>query len=475
MRTRRFRKEARKSYAGRLITTALVAGFVAVLSIVGVMANSIPCTVIDGKDIYEFTMMSPETQDIIDKAVSEGMEPLSEHDTAVSEGGAVIIKRAVTVVLENNDKFTALDAYAGDTVAEILVRNEIHVEDSDKLIPAADVVISDDATIILETERTFYIYADGGLSKHTTAYCTVGAALSEQGVTLGEKDKINLDMEDNLPNGTEIKVSRGKTFTLVEGDKETEITSYANNVAAALRSAGVDVAHYDILSPDGRTKLTDGLVVNLTRTDLKEVTEDCVIPYTSRRIETEDLPVGEIVVQVEGRDGLKKITYEEIYAEGKLYGRSVVGEEVTVEAVTEIVLVGIRPKTIFEKAEESRLPPQQSPVDVAASENTFVDMYGNTIAYKSLMNGNCTAYSIPGGICSTGVPAQVGVVAVNPAIIPYGTKMYITSDDVVYGYCIAGDTGGFISHGQVLVDLYYDTEYECHNFGIRNMTIYILD
>lgn len=475
MRTRRFRKEGHKKFAGKLITTALVAGFVAVLSIVGVMATSIPCTVIDGTNVYEFTMMSPETQEIIDKAVSEGMEPLSDKDTAVNEGGVLLIKRAVTVVLENNDKFTALDAYAGDTVAEILVNNEIHVEDSDKLSPAADVVVNDDATIILETERTFYIYADGNLRKHTTAFCTVGAALNEQGITLGENDKIDFAMEDNLPNGTEIKVYRGKNITVVDGDKETEILSYANNVEDALRSADIELNHHDIISPEGSTKLTEGLTVTVTRTDLKEVTEECVIPYTCERIETEDLPVGEIEVKVEGRDGLKEITYEEIYVGENLYGRSVVKEEVTSEPVTEVVLVGVRAKTIFEKAWESRLPPQQTPYEVENAENTFVDMYGNTIAYKSVMNGNCTAYSIPGGICSTGVPAQVGVVAVNPAIIPYGTKMYITSDNVVYGYCIAGDTGGFISHGQVLVDLYYDTEAECYNFGIRNMTIYILD
>lgn len=475
MRTRRFKKEAHKSYLGKLITTALVAGLVAVLSIVGVMANSIPCTVIDGTEIYEFTMMSPDIQDIIDKAVDEGMEPLTERDTTVSEGGAVIVKRGVTVVLENNDKFTALDAYAGDTVAEILVRNEIQVEDSDTLTPSADVVVNDDATIILDTERTFYIFTEEGLNKYTTASCTVAGALEELGITLSENDKLNAEPEDNLKNGMELRVSRGKNITVYDGDKVTELLSFSDDVENALRAAALDVGHYDLVSPDRDTALTEGMEIKVTRTTVKEVAEDVEIAFPVERIETDDLPEGEIKIESEGVKGLKKVSYKEVYDGENLVRREVVSEEVVSEPAAHVILVGVRPKTIFEKAQESRLPPQQSEYEVSNSENTFTDMYGNVIAYKSVMNGNCTAYSIPGGTCSTGVPAQVGVVAVNPRIIPYGTKMYITSDDVVYGYCIAGDTGGFISHGRVLVDLYYNTESECYNFGVRNMTIYILD
>lgn len=475
MRTKRFRKEAHKSYMGKLVTTAFVAGFVAVLSIVGVMANSIPCTVIDGNDIYEFTMMSPDTQEIIEKAVSEGMEPLSENDTVSNEGGAVVIRRAITVVLENNDKFTALDAYAGDTVAEILVRNEIHVEDSDKLTPAADIVVNDDATIILDTERTFFIYSEEGLKKHVTASCTVAGALEELGITLSENDRINVNMEDNLSNNMEIRIQRGRNISITVGDEVTEILSFSDDVENALRAAEVELRYHDLVEPARETAVTEGMNITVTPTELREKTEEVEIPFAVERIETEDLPEGETKVEISGEKGLKKVTYEEIYVEDQLYRREAVGEEIVTEPVTEVVLVGVRPKTMFEKAQESRLPPVQSPYEVAEAENTFIDMYGNEIAYKSLMNGNCTAYCIPGGTCSTGVPAQVGVVAVNPRIIPYGTKMYITSDDVVYGYCIAGDTGGFISHGRVLVDLYYDSVDQCYDFGVRNMQIYILD
>ena len=107
---------------------------------------------------------------------------------------------------------------------------------------------------------------------------------------------------------------------------------------------------------------------------------------------------------------------------------------------------------------------------------TFVDMYGNTVSYSSMLSGTCTAYSVPGGTTSLGWDAVYGVVAVDPNIIPYGTKMYITSPDgsVVYGYGVAGDTGGACMAGDIIADLCYNTIEECSQIGRRTMNIYIL-
>lgn len=77
---------------------------------------------------------------------------------------------------------------------------------------------------------------------------------------------------------------------------------------------------------------------------------------------------------------------------------------------------------------------------------------------------------------STGRPAAVGYVAVNPKVIPYGTRLYICSPDgsLVYGYAIAADTGGALMSGRVLVDVFYNTVAECNNFGRRTMSVYVL-
>ena len=54
--------------------------------------------------------------------------------------------------------------------------------------------------------------------------------------------------------------------------------------------------------------------------------------------------------------------------------------------------------------------------------------------------------------------------------------MNITSPDgsVVYGYGVAGDTGGAAMAGEILADLCYNTVEECSQIGRRTMNIYIL-
>jgi 3D (Asp-Asp-Asp) domain-containing protein len=77
------------------------------------------------------------------------------------------------------------------------------------------------------------------------------------------------------------------------------------------------------------------------------------------------------------------------------------------------------------------------------------------------------AYS-GGGTTASGRRARVGLIAVDPRVIPLGTILYIEG----YGVCIAADTGGAIK-GRT-VDLYMDTERECRSWGKRNVMCYIL-
>ena len=94
------------------------------------------------------------------------------------------------------------------------------------------------------------------------------------------------------------------------------------------------------------------------------------------------------------------------------------------------------------------------------------------------MTVEATAYTKTDAGCddwtATGTLARYGAIAVDPSVIPYGTRMYIVSWDgsVVYGYATAEDCGGAINGARV--DLYYDTYEECIQFGRRDCIIYFL-
>lgn len=92
--------------------------------------------------------------------------------------------------------------------------------------------------------------------------------------------------------------------------------------------------------------------------------------------------------------------------------------------------------------------------------------------YSYVLSMEATAYLASDGngdgITATGIPATYGVAAVDPSIIPLGSRLYIPG----YGEAIAADTGGAIYGHRI--DLCMESYAEAMQFGRRNVTVYIL-
>jgi peptidoglycan DL-endopeptidase CwlO len=97
---------------------------------------------------------------------------------------------------------------------------------------------------------------------------------------------------------------------------------------------------------------------------------------------------------------------------------------------------------------------------------------GNNGTYKATYTMEATAYS-GHGTTATGLkpvrnPNGLSTIAVDPRVIPLGTKVYIPG----YGYAIAADTGGAIK-GHI-IDLYLNSRAECYRWGRRNVTLHVI-
>jgi 3D (Asp-Asp-Asp) domain-containing protein len=93
--------------------------------------------------------------------------------------------------------------------------------------------------------------------------------------------------------------------------------------------------------------------------------------------------------------------------------------------------------------------------DMSATAYYAFGMGGNDI------NGN--------GITAIGLRARKGIVAVDPRIVPLGTKLYIPG----YGEAMAADTGGRIKGNRI--DLCFETLEDCYRWGRRNIKIYLVE
>ena len=81
-----------------------------------------------------------------------------------------------------------------------------------------------------------------------------------------------------------------------------------------------------------------------------------------------------------------------------------------------------------------------------------------------LMTVVATGYSLQGDTAS-GIPVGPGVVAVDPGVIPIGTRLTIPG----YGQGIAADTGGAIIGARI--DLWFSTQADALAWGRRSVTI----
>lgn len=195
------------------------------------------------------------------------------------------------------------------------------------------------------------------------------------------------------------------------------------------------------------TELTKNMVIDLTSITEKKTTKTETIAYDTEIRENPDLEEGKEKVLQEGEDGELSIITKENYSGAKLISSEVVGELVTKEAKNKIIERGTKKEEL--PIVELKKEPANITVSAAGNNSLNVVATGYTPG-----DPGCT------GITYTGTKASRGTIAVDPKVIPFGTKLYIPG----YGYGVAADTGGAIKGNKI--DLCYETRAEALNLSL---------
>ncbi len=445
------------------VLASIIAVTVVITSLVTVFASGIPCMVVDGEESYSFTINSTEEEVILDLAVQNGMPEMEEGDILVEEGGKYIVKRSVDVSFEETD----LTAYEGETVEQILNNNEVVLNEKDIVTPELDTIINTATEIDVQYYNEVLINYGAKTIETYTYDADVQMAYDNAEIAPHAKDIVKESTTDEYD--LVIEITKAKNVELYINGEPTEIYTHAETVGDLLTEENVVFTHeLETVNFDLDQELMTNMNVRVELLRTVEETIEVEIEYDTVTKTDSSEYQGTSYVESHGENGVMTQDVIQTYIGDEVISTEVIGEEVTKEPVDEVVVKGTKQNITGPTA-----PPANT--GDTSSGNTFVDYNGNVVEYLDVMVGESTAYTAPGGITSMGWDAQVGIVAVNPNVIPYGTKLYITSNSVVYGYAIAGDTGGALLYGNVLVDLYYDTLQECYNFGRRDMTVYILD
>lgn len=329
------------------------------------------------------------------------------------------------------------------------------------------------ATIFMVAVMTGSIYfkdrvyiTDNGVTRELmTSESDVYAILKLGNSQLSSNDKVSY--EEVSSNTAYITIYRAFDVNVTADGETKAVPMIEGTVADVLEKAGITLGEYDELSCELTDRAYKDMDITVTRVEYvtRESTSD--IAYDTEYTDNCNLAIGTENVVTAGVNGKCVYTVKEKYVDGKLTSQELISEKTTAEPVTEVIERGTASAVPYSKTSD----PEAVKLVNGIPEN-----------YTRVLSGKSTAYTAGyGARTASGRAAEIGTCAVNPNVIPYGSKLYIVSHDgrKVYGYAVAADTGLGLMDGTVLVDLYFgsmaDHYYDSCAWGAVQVDIYVLE
>lgn len=262
---------------------------------------------------------------------------------------------------------------------------------------------------------------------------------------------------------TSLSFAKDAKTHVYEIDNNGTVKTYKTScktVKELLSDLKVKVDDDDIVIPDLDTELKSEGKISIIKVDVKVIEKEVEAPFKTIKKKNKELTHKQSKILIQGVNGKNKVKCKEYYAGDKLIKEEVIHVETLVKPIDQV----------FEEG----------------TKDVFTNDRGDFTARKAIKMV-ATAYEAgprstgkrPGdkgyGITASGARAKRGTVAVDPRVIPLGTKLYIkslTPGVPDYGFAIAQDTGGAIKGNKI--DLFMDTVWECLQFGRRPVMVYIL-
>lgn len=356
----------------------------------------------------------------------------------------------------------------------IVAEAGIQLSENDKLILDDFTAGEDSRIIVCRASNVTFTYADGKTEELVFAG-RVSELIEQQGVVLSDNLVSSVNVKAVVTNNMEVKILNNYELTINVDDEIRHVKSTAKTVGELLEEQKIVLDEDDEVVPAADAPLSNELTIDVLRVEYVTREAEESVPFTSTTKKSSSMLKGTKKITTVGVNGTKTVVYKDRVVNGVVESTEVESETVTKKPVTEVTTIGTLVKTTS-KLGNSKIEKNGNPIsEIALPSKYSIGKNNVPTEYKYTITGKAAAYCVPGGKTATGKAVKPGLIAVDPKQIPYGTEMWIVSDDgVVYGYCIAADTGGFVKKGKFTVDLYMNSKNQCYQWGSRNVTIYVL-
>jgi 3D (Asp-Asp-Asp) domain-containing protein len=287
------------------------------------------------------------------------------------------------------------------------------------------------------------IIADGKTLKTTSIHSKPEDVLAQAGIYLGPKDEYRVTEGGKKSDPVTIEVFRAIPVTVVYNGKTELVLTGKPTVREIADELGISKTTRTI--PEDTIRPAPNMQITVLRVSEQIEEREIPVPRPVVRQPDSGLEKGIEGIVEEGHDGLKKAMMKIRYEDGVEVASQMLSEKMLKEPSPQIIHVGTR---------------------------ETVHTYRGTVRFSRIMTMEATAYNptdgAPHGLTATGIPARRGIVAVDPDVIPLGTRVYVPG----YGFALAADTGGAIIGDKI--DLCMEGYHEAWDFGRRMIKVYIV-
>jgi len=302
---------------------------------------------------------------------------------------------------------------------------------------------------------------DGDKVMQVTSFnSSVGDLIKDKGIILSEQDRMIPGPEALLEDHMEIVIKRAVEVYLTVGGQQSPVLTSADTVSQMLAEAGVELGEEDIVEPALDAPIGPGMSISVVRVSHRMETAEKEVPFKTVVRTNDEVYKGIETVISKGSNGAIRENILITYHDGQEVNREVVGQEVVKAPEDQLV----------EKGTKDILVTSRGAVRIKKA------IYMTSTAYDATFESTGKHPGDPGyGITRSGTQVRPGVVAVDPKVIPLGTKLYVKSLDggPDYGFASAEDTGGAIKGNKI--DLYYESPSDVRKYGKKKVLVYILE
>ena len=312
-------------------------------------------------------------------------------------------------------------------------------------------------------QNTFVITDGDQVIVHTTYASDPAVALDEAGVDADPDEYSATLSEDGV---YDIRVVRDDAVTVVYCGEPIAVPISDKTWGELLERAGIPTGDEYVISADLSAEPLDGMTVTVDHVVTQEEVYTVEVPFETSTVEDPYLPKGDEQILTEGVVGQVLYTAQVEYYNAEEVSRKILNKETIRPTQNQVVAVGTG-KKVGKKAKEPLI-----------GDGVIVLPSGEVLTYYKKDTYEATAYTMYDEGCNNTTacmtPVKWGVVAVDPDLIPYGTRMFIVNKkgNFVYGIGTAEDCGGAIQGKRL--DLYMPTLSEAYSYGRRDVTVYFL-